>query len=92
MVQHRKDFEYDGRKLSAQATEIGGGYEVKVYEEGSPVGRVTYTVTWEVKTDMAMKGYDALGLLLQTAQDDFVRSSDWLKTHNADGTLKKTDL
>ena len=88
MSRTNRNFEYDGRKLLAKSKPIDGGYEVRVFEGEQPVGKAAYSVTWEVKTDMRLNGYDAVESLLEMAEEDFVRSSNLIKTHNPDDSLK----
>ena len=72
-----KSFTYDGRQLEVRAMSNGLRCEVRVFEGKVPANGIKYEVTHEVAIDAVP--WDLVAELMNTAQGDFVRWSDWLK-------------
>ena len=72
-----KSFTYDERQLEVRAISNGHRCEVGVFEGEVPANGSKYEVTHEVAID-AMP-WDLVAELMDTAQGDFVRWSDWRK-------------
>ena len=87
----KREFRYDGRDLAAVAVPIDGGAQVRVVENGKPVGGAVYSVTGEIAADMRGDRYNPVQELLRIAEFDFIAWSDWRKEqqHKSAGTATK---
>ena len=72
-----KSFTYDGRSLEVRAARIDDQIVVRVFENGSPVNSINYSVSLETAVDALPWGLVAD--LMDTAEGDFIRWSEWLK-------------
>jgi hypothetical protein len=75
----KNQFSYDGRSFETKAAQTGEHYEVRIFEGDVPANNVVYSVSFNIKMDMAAAGMDAIGELRKMAEDDFKRWNDWLK-------------
>lgn len=72
-----KSFTYDGRSLEVRAARIDDQIVVRVFENGSPVNSINYSVSLETAVDALP--WDLVADLMDTAEGDFIRWSEWLK-------------
>ena len=78
----KKSFQYDGRTLDVISEFKDGEWRVQVYEGDKPANQVGYTVSGLTDLDARIaKDVDCVENLMEIAEQDFVRWSDWLK-HN----------
>ena len=76
-----RTFEYDGRQFEVRTALVGQQHVVRVFENGAYANKVEYSVTLETALDAYP--WDVVSELMDIAQKDFVRWSDWRKKQEA---------
>jgi len=75
----KSSFSYDGRFLEVRAASSNGDWSICVFEHGSLATWAVYTVADEIASDASGRGLDVVGDLMNTAEGDFIKWSDFLK-------------
>lgn len=76
----KQSFTYDGRHLEVKAACDNGDWSVRVFENSQPANGAVYSVSDETARDAKATGLDLVSDLMNTAQADFTRWSDYLKS------------
>lgn len=75
----KQSFTYDGRQLEVKAVCANGVWSVRVFEKDHPANGAVYSVSEETAGEARASGLELVSDLMKTAQEDFIRWSDYLK-------------
>ena len=74
------EFEYDGRTLEVRVVLDSQNWKISVFENGKRANGAVYSVSEQDAVDFKQTmGLDLVDELKKSAQNDFIRWSEWLK-------------